>query len=160
MKSPKVGDRVTVKILAEMTGYSVRQIQNRAKSGILHGSRLSDDGYHREYYWTQKLAEWVAEVRKPRYKRGRNPKDPGQRGAIAVAALERVLCDSHFNGEPRNEFAEVSPEKLAYLRQLLYSSLDGIETALVSAAHKETGEMLSTDSVDFEDWVSELLYGK
>lgn len=160
MKSPKVGDRVTVKMLAEMTGYSVRQIQNKAKSGILPGSRLSGDGYHREYHWTPRLAEWVGRVRKPQYKRGRNPNDPSQRGTAAVAALERILDDSNLNDEPRNEFAEVSPEKLAYLRQLLYSSLDMIETALVSAAHKETGERLSTDSEDFEDWVHDLLYGK
>jgi hypothetical protein len=159
MKSPKKGDRVTVKMLAEMTGYSVRSIQNMAKSGSLPGSKMSDDGYHREYRWTVKLAEWVEIVRKPRFKRGNNPSDPRQRGVAAVAALERVLDFYSINEEPQNRFEEVSPEKLAYLRKLLHLSLYEIESALVNAAHKETGEMLSPESEDFEDWVHDLLYG-
>jgi len=160
MKSPKIGDRVTVKMLAEMTGYSVRSIQNKAKSGLLPGSKMSDDGYHREYRWTVKLAEWVAEVRKPRFKRGRNPSDPRQRGVAALAALEKVLDSNGDNDEPQNEFEEVSPEKLVYLRGLLHSSLFKIEAALVTAAHEETGKKLSPESEDFEEWVHDLLYGR
>ena len=147
-KNQTGGEPITVGEIARLTGYSVRQIQNLAKSGFLPGSRLSEDGYHRVYQWTPELAQWIEQVRKPRHKRGKNPKDPSQRVNALLRTLERI---------EGGDCQSVPTDTLALLWEQLDFAVKEVERRLAEDASGDRGKEVKPGGQVFRSWLEDHL---